>query len=156
MTDKAENSRTRRWGQFGLRGLLLVVLLVALGLLACRHYLQPYWRQKQTVALIESLGGTCQTVEVDHWWLKLFGGGYNVTQVNLADCDDPDAYVAQVADLPAIELLIVGGLAFGDEHAQRLHRLRTLKGLILDSTSVIDDALTALHEALGSTEVYAS
>src|SRR5262245_55786922 len=130
------NARQRRWWQFGLRGLLLLVLVVAVGLFLVRVYLQPFWRQKQTVALVERLGGTCQTVEVDRWWLNLFGGGYNVTQVNLGDCDDPDAYVAQVAELPAIELLIVGGVAFTDEHAGQLHKLRTLRGLILDCTNV--------------------
>jgi hypothetical protein len=55
--------RQRRWWQFGLRGLLLLVLVIALGLLACRQYLKPYWRQQQTIALIEKLGGTCQTTK---------------------------------------------------------------------------------------------
>src|SRR5262245_61007197 len=73
MNDEAKNPRTRRRWQFRLRSLLLLVPLVALGLLACRHYVEPYWRQKQTVTLVEKLGGSCETVEVDHWWLRLLG-----------------------------------------------------------------------------------
>jgi hypothetical protein len=153
-TDAA--GRRRRWWQFGLRALLFLVLLIALGLLACRQYLKPYWRQQQTVALVEKLGGTCQTTEVSQWWLRLAGSAQNVTQVNLADCDDPNAYVAEVAELPAIELLIVGGPAFTDEHARRFHGLGTLRGLILDCTRVSDEELTALREALSDTEVYVS
>jgi hypothetical protein len=148
--------RPRRWWQFGLRALLFFILLVALGLLAARAYLKPYWQQRQTVALVEKLGGTCQTTEDNRWWLRLAGGTQSVTQVKLADCDDPEAYVADIAALPAIELLAVGGAAFTDEHAQRLHRLRTLRGLILDCTSVTADGLTALREALKGTEVYVS
>ena len=150
------DGRRRRWWQFGLRALLFVVLLVALGLLAVRAYLKPYWQQRQTVALVEKLGGTCQTTEDNRWWLRLAGSTQNITQVKIADCDDPEAYVAEIAALPAIELLAVGGAAFTDEHAQRLHRLRTLRGLILDCTSVSAEGLAALREALSGTEVYVS
>lgn len=159
MTDQPANSSTARrpwrWWQFGLRALLLLVVLVALCLLGCREYLRPYWRQQQTAALIEQLGGSCQTAEASPW-LRLLGSMQNITRVKLADCNDPDAYLAQIAELPAIELLIVGGLAFTDEHATRLHRMRSLRGLILDSTSVSDEGMAALREALRGVEVYAS
>src|SRR5687767_7641203 len=88
--------KKRRWWQFGLRGLLLLVMLVAVALLACREYLKPYWRQQQTVALVEKLGGSCQTSEAGRWFLRLAGSQQNVAQVNLADCDDPDAYITEV------------------------------------------------------------
>jgi hypothetical protein len=149
-------SGNRRWSQFGLRGLLLLVLAIAIGLLACRQYLKPYWRQQQTIALIERLGGTCQTAEAGQWWLRLAGSTHNVTQVNLADSDDPDAYLADVAELPAVELLIVGGPEFTDEHARRLYKTHSLRGLIHDSTGVTDEELTALRAALSNAEVYAS
>jgi hypothetical protein len=64
--------------------------------------------------------------------------------------------VAQVADLPAIEVLIVGGPAFTDQHAQRLNRMRSLRGLILDSTGVNEDGLVALRKSLNNTFVYTS
>src|SRR5262249_36207481 len=70
----------RRWWQFGLRGLLLLVLLIAIGLLACRQHLKRYWRQQQTVELVEKLGGSYQTVAAGGWWLRLAGTTHNVTQ----------------------------------------------------------------------------
>src|SRR5438093_20618 len=132
MSNEAESPRIarkpRRWWQFSLRALMFLVLLIAVGLLVCREYLKPYWRQQQTVTLVEKLGGSCQTAEAGKWWLRMLGSTHNVTQVNVADCDDPDTYLRDVAQLPAIELLIVGGRGFTDQHASRLHRLRTLSG----------------------------
>src|SRR5438094_941353 len=122
----------RRWFQFSLRSLLVLVGLVALAATLWRTYVAPYVRQRETIKLIEKLQGTYQTTEAPVWLRRLGGDFQNVTQANLADCDDPAAYLDHVSQLPAVELLIVGGLAFNDDHARRLHGLRTLVGLILD------------------------
>ncbi len=146
----------RRWLQFSLRTLLLLVGAMGLALLAWRAYLAPYLRQCETIEVIEKLGGTCQTVEAPAW-LRFLGGDFqNILHVDLAGCDEPDAYLDHVGDLPVLELLIVGGPAFTDEHAQRLHGLTTLQGLILDSTSVTDEGLAAARAALPTAEVYRS
>ena len=76
--------------------------------------------------------------------------------MNVADCDDPAAYIDHVAALPAIETLVVGGSAFTDEHLKRLHGLTTLSGLVLDCTEVTDEGLAALAQALPSLEAYQS
>jgi hypothetical protein len=52
MNDQPDNSRRaskpRRWRQFGLRSLLLLILFIAVGLLVYReYYLKPYWQQRQ-------------------------------------------------------------------------------------------------------------
>jgi hypothetical protein len=146
----------RRWLQFSLRTLLLLVALTALAAAGWRAHVAPYVRQREAVQVIEKLGGTCQTAEAPTWLRWLGGDFQNVVQVNLARCDDPEAYLDHVADLPAVQLLIVGGPAFTDEHAARLHGLVTLEGLILDSTSVTDGALTTLRTALPQVEVYQS
>jgi Leucine-rich repeat (LRR) protein len=161
MTNQVDNPRAtrrprRRWWQFGIRGLLLLVLVVAIGLFLVRQRLQPYWQQQHVIAVVEELGGTYQTIEVTDWWLSRLGSTHNVTRIDLPDCDDPDAYLAKVADLPAIEILVVGGLAFTDEHAQRLHATRSLRGLVLDSTSVSEEGLVALRAALSEAEVCVS
>jgi internalin A len=140
--------RRHRWRQFGLRGLLLLVLLVAAGLFGYRWHFRAYLQQQRTMALIAKLGGSFETTEVNDRWLRLVGSTHNVSQVDLADCDDPDAYIAEIADLPAIELLAVGGPAFTDKHARQLHRLHSLRELILDSTSVSDEALADLRASL--------
>jgi hypothetical protein len=147
---------SRRRLQYTLSGLLLLVTLAAFGLAAWVYYIEPYRRQPTTVDLVKRLGGTCQTVESAASWRRMAGATPDITQVNLADCGDPAKYIAAIADLPALELLIVGGAAFDDEHAARLHRLHTLKGLILDSTSVTEDGLMALRAALPHADVYPS
>ncbi len=47
----------RRWFQFSLPTLLIVVTLVAGLLVAWRAYTEPYRRQRETMVLIKKLGG---------------------------------------------------------------------------------------------------
>jgi hypothetical protein len=141
----------RRW-QFTLRGLLLLVLVIAVGLFVYREF-DPYLRQEHTAALIARLGGSYQTREGGNWWLRLFGRTHNIIEVDISKCDHPDAYVAAIAELPAIEMLVVGGPTFKDEHAQQLQRLRTLRCLVLDTTSVSNEAVVRLRESLRNTDV---
>ncbi len=147
----------RRRYQYSLRALLLLVLLVAVGALFWRTAVEPYRRQRRTMELIQELGGTFQTTPADRWVRWLHGGDYqHLKFVNLADGDDPSAYIDRVAALPAIQTLVVGGPAFADDHLRRLHGLTTLKGLVLDSTSVTDDGLAALRNALPDVDAYRS
>src|SRR5262245_55767647 len=135
----------RRWFQYSLRTLLGVVTL-AVGLtMGWRSYIEPYQRQRRTLQLIEQLGGTYQTAEAPRWLRRLNGEDFqNITVVNLADCDRPDDYIDAVAALPALETLVVGGLAFTDDHLRRLGRSATLRNLVLDSTGVSDEAIAKL------------
>ncbi len=149
----------RRWLQIRLRTLFLLVALVAVAAATWRAYVEPFRRQRQAMAAIENAGGTCQTAAAGPAWLRgLFGeeSFQNITLVNVADGDDPAAYVDHVAALPALEMLIVGGLTFTDEHLGRFHRLTSLRGLVLDSTGVSDSGLAALREALPEAEIYES
>ena len=53
------NAKTRRrWFQFSLRTLLIAVTLVAGLLVAWRVHVEPYRRQRETMALIKELGGS--------------------------------------------------------------------------------------------------
>jgi hypothetical protein len=49
-----------------------------------------------------------------------------------------------VAALTDLETLVVGGPQFGDEELRRLHGLRSLRGLVLDSTEVTDAGLAEI------------
>ena len=60
----------------------------------------------------------------------------------------PAEYLDQVAALPKLETLVVGGLTFTDEDLDRLKEVDTLRGLVLDSTSVTDDGIGALNQTL--------
>ena len=54
MTDQPPKPR-RRWFQFSLRTLLIVVTLVAGLLVAWRAYFEPYRRQRETMKLVEEV-----------------------------------------------------------------------------------------------------
>src|SRR5262249_33656226 len=131
------NSHRRRWWQFRLRTLLLAVGVVAGVLLGVRAHLAPYRQQRQTMALIEQLHGSYQSAAGPTWLRFVFGSDFQVvTVVNLADCDEPDDYLDAVAHLPALKTLVVGGRSFTDAQLGRLGSVKTLSGLVLDTTSV--------------------
>ena len=98
---------------------------------------------------IEELGGKYTSEPSDKWLRWLYGDDFqNVVLVDLADCDEPEEYLDQIASLPQLETLVVGGRAFTDEHFSHLKRLKTLSGLVLDSTDVSDDGIEALKQTL--------
>src|SRR5947209_4191745 len=133
-----------RWYQFRLRTLLAGMAVIGVLLLAARWYVEPFRHQRNTMELIQSLGGSYETSPPQKWQAWYFGGDYqNLIHVNLADCDQTDRFVAAVAGLPRLETLVVGGESFGDEQLQQLRQLSSLHVLMLDSTSVSDDALAS-------------
>jgi hypothetical protein len=145
-----------RWHQYSLRTLLGLVTLAVGMLVAWRAYVGPYHRQRQTMRLIERLGGTYETVEAPKW-LRLYGDDFqNISLVNLADCDQPDEYVGPIAALPALETLVVGGLQFSDDHLRQLEGLATLDDLVLDSTSVASNSLDQWKQRAAAASVYLS
>lgn len=149
----------RRWFQFSLGTLLIAVTLVTGLLVAWRAYVEPYRRQRETMALIKELGGSFKTEADGPVWIRDWFGAdnfQNVVLVDLADCDDPEKYLGQITSLPRLETLVVGGLTFADEHLSRLERLRTLNGLVLDSTTVTGDAIEALKQALPALAIHKS
>ncbi len=135
-----------------------MLLAVLAGLLvAWRAYLEPYRRQQQTIELVKKLGGRVVTAESPDWLRRLSGDDcQNVVLVDLADRDAPAEYLDTVVSLPALETLVVGGAAFGDQELQRLRHIRTLSGLVLDCTEVTPTGLAELRSALPRLEIYQS
>jgi hypothetical protein len=131
----------RRWFQFGLSTLLAVTALAAGGAMAWRVYVEPYRLQREAMAAVERLGGTYQTA-LDR-----------VVEVDVSRCQSPPEYLHHLLALPALEKLAVGGPAFGDEQLLRLRSLTRLRRLTLDSTSVSNEGLIALHETLPLAQV---
>jgi hypothetical protein len=144
----------RRWLQFRLRTLMIVMTLIIVGLVAWRYYAEPYRRQRDVMQIVPKLRGRFTTAAGTQWQRRLFGPDFcNIVFVNLADCDEPDAYIDRIARLPCLEVLVVGGPTFSDDHLRRLHKLRTLRGLVLDSTSVSNEAVAVLQRALPHVDV---
>jgi hypothetical protein len=138
----------RRSFQFSLRALLVLTALVAVLAVVWRVYLEPYGRQRQTMKLIEDLGGRYRTEVVTDWRLLfLFGHDLqNITFVDLSDCDKPERYIDSVATLPALQILAVGGPAIDESHLRLLGKLDSLTTLVLDSVDLNEAALAALRE----------
>src|SRR5262245_11768449 len=154
---KPHGKRRRRPFQFTLRALLIGVTLAAALAFTWRTYVEPYRRQRETMQAIKELGGTFQTAEAPKWMTRLWGADFqNVTAVNIADFDAPEALLRQIASLPELRTLAVGGLNFTDDHLRRLQRLSYLSGLVLDSTGVSAEGLTALPTAMPKLEFYCS
>ena len=97
------NAKSRHWFQFSLRTLLVAVTLVAGLLVAWRAYVEPYRRQRETMALIKELGGKYTTEPGGPEWMRDWFGAdnfQNIVLVDVADCDDPEKYLGQIASLP--------------------------------------------------------
>lgn len=140
--------------QFGLLTLLVLVAVAAMGAMAWRVYVDPYRRQRKTMALIENLGGSYKTSFADTWVNRWFDLGYqDITEARLNDCDDPDAYLRDVLALPRLHALAVGGSRFEDECLLRLRDRPTLRTLVLDTTSVTEEGVASLAGSLPSLEV---
>ena len=91
--------------------MLIAVTLVAGLLVAWRVYVEPYRRQRETMTLIEELGGSYKTEPGGPAWMRDWFGTDNfqdIVLVDLADCDAPEKYLGQIALLPRLETLVVG------------------------------------------------
>ncbi len=149
--------RPLRWYQFRLRTLVAAVTLIVGVLGAGQWYLAPYRQQRAAMKVIEGLGGSYATVEASLWHRRLLGSGQqDITLADLSDCNDPAAYLAHIERLPLLEVLAVGGPAFGDEQLGRLKRVRTLRFLVLDGASVSEEAVAELRRSSLWLEVYRS
>src|SRR5262245_52857061 len=121
MTD-GRPGRKLRWYQFRLGTLLLVTTLVVVGLVGWRVLVRPYQQQQAALKTVQRLGGSYQTAAT--WQTRLLGEGFlKVTLVNLADCDAPDEYLGDLANLPFLETLVVGGPLFTDDDLHSLDHL---------------------------------
>src|SRR5262245_12034944 len=67
MSDQQPERPQRRWFQFSLRTLLIVVAVVAAVAAAWHHALKPYWLQREAMAAIAKLGGTYKTENAKGW-----------------------------------------------------------------------------------------
>jgi Leucine-rich repeat (LRR) protein len=134
--------------------LLLLLTAAASLLVTWRVYTEPYRAQGQSARLAE-LGRI--VFAQPPAWIPRFGQNLQkIVLVDVADRDDPEEYLEAVTALPGLETLVVGGPQFGDKQLRRLYGLRSLHGLVLDSTEVAEAGLAEIQQALPALEVYRS
>jgi hypothetical protein len=148
----------RRFVQFSLRGALLAITVIALGLVAWRIYMQPYRDQQNLMHRIEALGGRYTTETGGPAWLRKLLGDGHFQEITLADVANanPADYLEAIIHLPRLETLVVGGEEFTDAELARLARLKSLRAVVLDSTDVTDEAIAALRNDLPDLIVHRS
>jgi hypothetical protein len=159
MNDPALHARKRRWWQFRLRTLLIVVTLLCVGLLVWRTYVRPYRLQQEVMQRLANIGASYQTQTGGSALLRRpFGDEFfqDVIEIDVRDSDDPEVSLDDVQQLPRLAALAVGGPQFGDEHLRRLAGIRSLRVLVLDSTSVSDPAVAELKTKVPALAVHRS
>lgn len=174
----------RRWLQFSIRTLLVLVTLlcVALGL-----WCVPAERQRRAVTAIEKLGGevayakpaASETFPVPllRRWLPpvyfdevegLYLGDTQVTDAGLARLQGltgleilfldntpvTDAGLARLQGLTTLRLLSLGDTQVTDAGLAHAQGLTGLRLLFLDNTQVTDAGLAELHKALPNCEIH--
>src|SRR5262245_31985140 len=122
-----EHKPQRRWFQFSLRTLLIVVALTAGVAFAWMKIVEPYRLQREAMGDITKTGGTYKTEVATGWVRYLDKNAQDVVVVDLADCDQPDEYLPHLVILPKLRTLVVGGHSVGDEQAAALGRLGSVK-----------------------------
>jgi hypothetical protein len=153
---QADATPRRRWFQFSLRTLLILVAVGAGLAFAWMKAIEPYRLQREAMAVITKLGGSYKTDDATGWVRYLDKNAQDVVVVDLADCDKLDEYLPHLVRLPKLRTLVVGGHSVGDEQIASLGRVGSLKGLVLDSTLVTNQAVEELKANLPDLVVYKS
>ena len=148
MTDQPQKPK-RRWFQFSLRTLLIVVTLIAGLLVAWRVYVEPYRRQLETMKLIEELGGNYKTEPGGPAWMRDWFGAdnfRNIVEISLyGDMDTivSDADLAHLKGLTNLRKLVLDRCG-SDAGLAHLKGLTSLRELSLFQASVSDVGLAHL------------
>ncbi len=177
MSATADNAgkpkRKRRWFQFSLRTLLVLVAVVAVWLALTVHSAR---KQREAVAAIEALGGH---VVYEHerirrfpglvqgspqeppgpgpeWLRELVGEEYFVTVVGvfLHETQITDSGLEHLKGLTSLQELQLDSTKVTDTGLEHLKSLKSLHYLHLDSTNVTDEGVKKLQKALPNCEIF--
>jgi uncharacterized protein YjbI with pentapeptide repeats len=147
----------RRWYQFSLRTLLLLVVLVAIGLSFFASWLQEARRQQMAVEKLEALGAEVwyegeEEQVIERWARNLFGLEHGVVVgVDLSGRQVTDAGLEHLKGLTSLQDLDLTGTQVTDAGLEHLKALTSLQVLDLSGTQVTDAGLEHLK---GSTSLW--
>lgn len=159
--DAVTPTRQRRWFQFSLRTVLVVVTLLCIGPGGYVAYEQRKARkQKAAVEAIEKLGGEVRydrTTPVRSGMLRQILGDEsfgNVTEVLLANSQVTDVGLEHLAELTDLEILGLTDTQVTDGGLAHLAGLKNLDHLWLYDTQVTDAGIAELQKALPGCKIY--
>jgi hypothetical protein len=150
----------RRWAQFSLTTLFVVVTVLCVGL---GIVVAPVARQRRAVAVIEALNGRVGYVP-NKTLRKAFSRPFRlwlprdylveVKWVDLTGTQVTDARLADLQGLPRLESLSLMGTPVTDDGLAQLHRPTRLRNLNLLYTHQVTDAgLAQLRQAMPNCEI---
>lgn len=159
----SDTARSRRWGQFGLRGVLIAVAILAI---VFGWYTTKVTRQKRAVAAIRQLGGSVQydfdesafgsegldgSARVSPFWLRqLLGDDFfgNVIAVRIESKDMTDANLACLKDLIHLRSLYLQSPQITGAGLAHLNELDELEVLVIGCPITEDsvEPLKSLHK----------
>lgn len=160
MTAEAAPKSKRRWFQYSLWTLLIVITLCAVSCSWLALKLRQARRQRETVAAIEKLGGN---VRYDEWfgrdsdqstrtpapaWLyNLLGDGFfrTVTVVDFRGNAIGDVDLAYLKSLPQLQSVLVSNTFVTDKGLVHLRDLPNVLNIDLSSLEVTDAGLECLR-----------
>ncbi len=140
----------RRWYQFYLWHLFVLVAVVAIGCAWFRCKMVEADRQREVVEVIQGLGGRVHhdyQSDGDGGWLRNFLGPVLLGDVAEVRLDTPqinDDALAHLQELTNLRTLCLCDTQVTDAGLEHLWGLTTLENLWLDDTFVTDDGLVHL------------
>lgn len=152
----------RRWTQFSLRSLFVLLLIGAVLLSLWKVYLQPYYREQKTIAELQKIAGELVPGSEPRGpgWLKRVAGGkyaqrvvyYRISSDKISD--DDLANLRRFSHLEIIQIL--GAPRITDKGLIHLATIPTLWSLDLEDTQITNHGLRELRrlpnlETLGIT-----
>jgi len=149
----------RRWFQFRLSTLLVLVLACAIGLAL---FIAPAERQRRAVAFVEEQGGVVLYADeggkatlAPEWLRQWLGKDYfqDAWWVSLIDTQVGDAGLAHLQGLTTLEWLTLSDTQVSDAGLAHLEGLTALHWLDLTGTQVSDAGLVHLQKLVTLTEL---
>ena len=161
-TNAAQPKPRRRWYQFTLRTLLVVVTLAGCGFAWLGIKVRNARQQQAEVAAVARAGGSViydyqfvvpgnaiagVTPPGPVWLHRLLGDDcfQTVVEVNLSNQFFDDDDLAQIGNLPSLKVLRLDGTMVTDDGLEHLQGLTKLEELWLDRTQVTDVGLRHLQ-----------
>jgi hypothetical protein len=136
--------RRRRWYQYGLRSLLLLMLVCGLLFGYVAHFRREHEREKRAIAAIKEIGGKVETAPRGPAWLRWIAGEKAATRVVSVDLE---YYIAGGGFTTDGEHFTFSSLGekVTDEWLPNLKDLKYLESLNLAANEITRDGLVVLR-----------
>lgn len=157
----AVKARHRNWLQYNLRGLLILIVVCAVGLWAWDRLFRPGHEQRRLIDAVSTRGGggasidpqsrvdisTVGTTDDDLAYLASLPGRRSVVQMSLTYSKITDEGMAHLSKFPELECLAIRGCQITNVGFAKLKMLPKLRNLhVTECPNITDDGVGWLAE----------